>query len=103
MANYRLNPKEDYVMQWRTQVGSIITNLKVKIYLNLSELSATKIVTWNFHVDEPAKEIYDMILARYIWRTLGLNLKLFSHVIESKDEPFKGSMEPMVDMVTYWL
>ena len=29
-----------------------------------------------------------------------LNLKLFSHVIESKDEPFKGSMTPMVDLGT---
>ena len=53
------------------------------------------------NADNSAKEIYDMILARYLWTTLGLNLKLFSHVIESKDEPFKGSMETMVDLGTY--
>ena len=53
-------------MQWHTQEGNITTNLKVKIYLNLPKLRATKIVTWNCHVDESAKGRYDMILGIYI-------------------------------------
>ena len=39
------NPKEDSVMQWHTQAGSITTNLKVKIDFTLPGLSAEKIVT----------------------------------------------------------
>ena len=46
-ANKKLTPKEDDVMQWHTQAGSITTNLKVKIKFILTELSATKIVTWD--------------------------------------------------------
>ena len=47
----KLNLKEDNVMQCHTQEGNITTNLKVKIDFTLHELSATKIVMWNFHVD----------------------------------------------------
>ena len=34
-------------MQLHTQAGNITTNLKVKIDFTLTELSATKTVTWN--------------------------------------------------------
>ena len=54
--------REDVVMQWHTQAGSINTNLKVNIYLNLPETSATAIMTWNFHVDDLGKDRYYMIL-----------------------------------------
>ena len=47
--------KEYTVMQWNTQAGKITTNIKVKIGFNLPELSATKIVTWNLHVDDSSK------------------------------------------------
>ena len=40
----KLNPKEDDVVKFHSQVGSITTNLRFKIYFTLSELSA-KIVT----------------------------------------------------------
>ena len=53
-------------MQWHTQAVSITKNLKVKIDLTLPKISATKIVTWNCHVDDSAKGRYDMILGRYI-------------------------------------
>ena len=46
----KLHPKEDTVVQWHMQAGSITTNLKVNIDFTLTELSATKIVTWNYHV-----------------------------------------------------
>ena len=58
----KLNPERDTVMQWHTHEGNITTNLKVKIDFTLPELRATKIVTWNFHVDESAKGRYEMIL-----------------------------------------
>ena len=46
--------------------GNITTNLNIKIYFTLIELSATKTMTWNCHVDEYAKGRYDIILERYI-------------------------------------
>ena len=39
---------------------------KGKIDFALPEISATKKMTWNCHVDDPTKVRYDMILGRYI-------------------------------------
>ena len=86
-------------MKWHTQAGSITTNLKLNIDFTLPELSATKIVTWNCHVDDSAKGIYDIILGRYIWTGLGLNLKLSDSAIESNDGTFEGSLSPMFDLL----
>ena len=61
-------------MQWHTQAGSINTNLKVNIYLNLPETSATAIMTWNFHVDDLGKDRYYMILGWNILTIWGLNI-----------------------------
>ena len=83
-------------MQCHTQVGSITTNIKVKIDFTLPEIRATEIVTWNFHVDNCGKGRYDMILGRYLLKVLGLNLKFFDHFIEADDVP-----NTMVDMDTY--
>ena len=74
--------KKDFVMQWNTQEGKITHNLKVKIDFVLTELSTTKIMTWNCHVDESAKVRYDMILGICVLTALGLNLKFSDHVIE---------------------
>ena len=48
------------------QAGNFTTNLKVKVYFTLTGSSATKIVTWDCHVDDSTKGIYDMILGRYL-------------------------------------
>ena len=62
----KLSPEEDAPMKWHMQAGNINTNLKVKIYFTSSALSATNVVTWNFHVDDSAKGRYDMTLGRYL-------------------------------------
>ena len=69
-------------MQWHTQAGKITTNTRIKIDFTLTELSGTKIVTWNFHMDDSNKGRYYSILGRYILTVLGLNLKLSDHVIK---------------------
>ena len=97
----KLTSKEEVIMQWHTQAGSITTNLKVKIDFTLPELSTTKIVMWSFHADESAKGRYDMILGRYLLTALGSNLKFSDLVIEADYGPFKGSTAPMVDLGTY--
>ena len=58
-------------------------------------------MTWNCHVDDSSKGIYNIILGRYLLTELVLNLKFSDHVIESDDEPLKGYMAPMVYMGTY--
>ena len=73
------------MMQWHAQAGSITTNLKVKIYFTLPELSATKIMMWNFHVYDSSKSIYDMILGRDMLTDLVLNLEFSDNLIESDD------------------
>ena len=61
-------------MQWHIKEGNITTNLKVRIDSTLPELRATKIMTWNFHVGESTKGVYDMILGRDILTDLLLTL-----------------------------
>ena len=93
----RINPKKDAVTQWHTQAGNITTNLKVNIYMTLPGINATKNVTLNFHVDDSAKVIYNMILGRYILTALVLNLKYSEDGIETDDRSLKLSSAPMVD------
>ena len=78
----QITNQEDDVMQWNMQEGSITTNLKVKIYFTLPEISAKTIVTWNWHVDDSTKVRYDMILGRDILTDFWLNLKFSYQVIE---------------------
>ena len=69
--------------------------------MTLPELSATKMVTWNFHVGKSAKGIYYMILGRYLLLGLVLNLKFSEHVTEADYGSFKGSTASMVYLGTY--
>ena len=64
------NPKIEAVMQLQMQADNITTNINIKIDLTSPELSTTKIVTWNFHVD-------------YSNKGLKLYMKLSDFVIES--------------------
>ena len=66
----KLKTKEYVVVQWHTQAGNITTNLKVKIYFTLPELSMTKIVTWNCHVDDFSNGRQEMVLGRDILTAL---------------------------------
>ena len=95
------NSKEGSMMKWHTQAVSITNNLKFKIDSTLPELIPTKIVVWNFHMDDSTRGRYDMILGRDLFTKLVLNLKLSYFVVDAYDELFKGSAAPMVDMGKY--
>ena len=56
----KLNPEKGDLIQWYIQADKITTNIKE----TLPELSATKTVTWNCHMDYSTKSRYDMILGR---------------------------------------
>ena len=73
---------------------NITINLKIKIDFSFPELSAMKIVTWNFHVDDSAKGRYDIIFGRDILTALGFNLKFSDHIIEADDGLLKGVQHP---------
>ena len=53
-------------MKWHLQAVNITTNLKIKIDFTSLQVSATKVLTWNYHVDDFVKIRYDIILGRYI-------------------------------------
>ena len=88
-------------MQWHTQAGNITANIKVAVGFTLPGLSSAYVVTWNCHVDESTKGRYDMITRRDILTSLGLNLTLSDHAIESDYLAFKASTETTVDLGTY--
>ena len=58
-------------------------------------------MTWDCHVDYSAKGRYDILLGRYILTALGLNLKIYYHVIEANGGPFKSPAASMVDLGAY--
>ena len=61
-----VNSNKDNVIQWHTQSGNITTNLKVKIYFSLPEITATKTVMWYFHMDDSAKGGHYKIFGKYL-------------------------------------
>ena len=52
-------------------------------------------------MDYSAKGRYDILLGRYILTALGLNLKIYYHVIEANGGPFKSPAASMVDLGAY--
>ena len=61
----KLRKKKTKPQKWITQAGTIKTNQRAKVDLILPELDATKIVTWDCHVDDSlVLGRYDMIIGR---------------------------------------
>ena len=79
----KLYHKEDAVMQWHMQAGNITTNIRVKIFFTLPELSAVKPLIWNSYVDHSAKVRYNMNLCRDLLTAIGLNQNFSDHVINA--------------------
>ena len=62
----KLNPEKYAAIQWHKQDRNSTTNHKVKVDFTLPALSATNFVTWECHVNESVKGMYDMILGQYL-------------------------------------
>ena len=58
--------KTIHFTKWKTQAGNITTNQKVKVDPCLPEISATKIMTSEWHAGDSTKISYGVILVRYI-------------------------------------
>ena len=60
----KLSHEKYAVVQRQNEARNITTNIKVNVDFTLPALSATNVVTWNYHADDSTKGGYDMILAR---------------------------------------
>ena len=61
----KLCRKNTQPVKWSTQGGDFLTTYTKNADFVLLELDSTKIVTWNFHVDESwENERYDMIIGQ---------------------------------------
>ena len=67
----------------------------------MSEFSATKIVSWKFHVDKKSNSRYDMILGRDILTSLGLDLHFYGNIIIGGEVPYEECLVPMVELSNY--
>ena len=86
---------------WEIQARNFITSKKANVEFCLLEFCATEIVTWKFHMDKSTKGMYDIITGRNLLTDLGLDLKLYDHVIVHGKVPYEGFPEPMVDVSNY--
>ena len=75
------NKKMATLVLWSTQVGELQTKYKSNIEILLPKFDATKIITWEFHVDNSQRNHkYDMILGRDIFSELRIGL-FFSKIL----------------------
>ena len=86
---------------WETQAGKFTTLNKVKVELCLPELSATKILTWKFHMDYSTIGRYNIILGRYLLTDLGLDFNFSNRIIVGGEGPYEGFSAPMFDVSNY--
>ena len=95
----RKKPPE--ITTWETQAGKFTTSQKVNVDFCLTELSATKIVSWKCHVDNKTNSRYDMILDIELLTSLGLDLKFSKNIIIGNEGTYEGCYSPMVGLSNY--
>ena len=89
------------ITTWKTQAGKVTTSQKVNIDFCLPEFSATKIVSWKFHVDNKTDCSYYIILGRDLLTALGLDLKFSENITIVGEGPYERCLAPMVDLSNY--
>ena len=86
------------MIQWHTKAGNTSTNIKVEIVFTLTELSATNVVTRNFHLGDSSKGRYNMILGIDRLKIIRITFKWSDDVVKVYGGTFKESMAPMVGL-----
>ena len=84
---------KDAITIWKTQAINITTDIKGKIYLFLTESSATQIITWECHMDDSAESRYDLIIDRYLLSVLGIDLKNPTSSSQDMTKHLKGAQQ----------
>ena len=62
--------------KWSTETGNFTNNSMVKVEFSFTVISATKIVTCKFHMDESTAGRYNVIISRYLFTKLGIDKNL---------------------------
>ena len=83
---------------WENKSGNFMTLKKMNVDFCLLEFSATKIVTWKCHLDEPTNGRYGMILGRDLLTALGMDLKFSDTSIICGEGPHEGCFALMVEL-----
>ena len=73
----------------------------MNVHFYLPEFSVIKIVTWKCHVDASTTGRYGMIICRDLLTTLVLDIKFSQNTVIGGELPYKGCLEPMVDVSNY--
>ena len=60
--------------------------MEVKVYFNLPEINVTKIMTWEYNVDDSTKGRYGMVLGIYLLTALGINLNIPSMSLKKVED-----------------
>ena len=95
----KLKQKEAEKNMQETQASKFTTSKKANVYFCLPEFSATKIVSWKFHVGDSTAGRYNMILGRYLLTALGLDLKFSKNIFIDGEGPYEGCLGPMIDVL----
>ena len=86
----KLKRKNSTNTMWQTQYGKFMTTNTEKVDLCLMEFSATKIMTWKFHVDDYIEIRYAMILGRDLLTTMVIGIKFSEIVILGSARSYEG-------------
>ena len=97
----KLKFKNSTTTTWQIQARNFTTNKITKVGFYLPEFSATKIVTWKFHVGDSTESKSNIILGRNLLTAMVLYIKFSKHIIIGGDGPYGGWSEPMVDINNY--
>ena len=73
----------------------------VKVGFCWTGFSATKIMTWKYHVDNSTESRYNMILGTDLLATLGLGLTFSEHFIIGGTKTYEGFLTPIADINDY--
>ena len=93
--------KRNRKTMWENQAWKSTTSKRVNIDFFFPEFSATKIVTWKFHMEKSTNSIYYMILGRDLLTTLGMDLKFSDNVIIGEEVTYKWCSSPMFYVSNY--
>ena len=86
---------------WQTQASNITTNNKGKVDFFPTELSTTKIMTWECHMYDCAESRYDLIFSRDQLTVLVLDLNISHSAIIEGGKPFEGYTASMFHLGMY--
>ena len=86
-------------VRWSTQGCDFYTNPKFKVGIVIPKLYATKIITWNFHVDDlQGNHKYNMMLGRDILSEPKIDLRFSNNIIRGNGGAYTGCKYSIKDV-----